>query len=364
MGNSCCGNRIPKENTNNPQFTNVPLPEIIQQDLKNANSFQLSNKDEPKNIETNKDTKICEDEVKHQTKHTLAPNRLTPTNFPYTLCHFNSLTNNAKSTVSKNFNPLHSSSENIIGHISIINSSSQNKVAQKLILTNYALYTIENKNDLNISSKVLISSINFLFISESQQELLIHTMPSEHSTTLWFYTEKLKDFFNYLQSTHYSLTQFCIPYKTVPLDTLKDYYKNFPTSVSSKISDEIFKKTLVSIFGLLDLTENLEFVIKCKGVSIEFSNVFLALTNKAIYTLSPDFNVENRTEYENINSLLVSPGMEKVVILERDGDKTFYFVGNNFLAEFRKLFANRVKRQLRMNICTEIEEYSKINAEY
>lgn len=359
MGNSCCGNRIPKENTNKSQLTNEALPEIIQQDLKNPKTFNLPNKDEQNIVETYKETKTCDDKTEQPSKTSQVPSRLTPSNFPYTLSHCNSLTNIAKSIVAKNFSPVDSSSEKILGHLPATNHQNQ---SQKLVLTNYALYTIDHKNDLNVSSKVLISSICFIFVSDSQNQVLIHTTPNVHSSDLWLCTEKLQDFFNYLQSTHYSLTQSCIPYKTVALDTFKDLYNAFPSSMLVKTSDELFKKAFVSIFPCIDLTENLEFVVKCKGDCVGNSNVFLALSNKALYALSQEFCVENRIEYENINSLLVSPGMEKVVVMERDGEKRFYFVGNKFLTELQKNFSVRVKRKLRMNIYTEIEEYSKIDS--
>lgn len=357
MGNSCCSQRFSRFGQSKSQS--------LQERSVNANVIQdikveslVEDGEIDCNLAVEKDLKgSLELEInknENASKVLDLDSRVSPSAFPFSFLHSTSLTNNARKVVTQNFSPTNRSSEKIIGHISSTTLLSKNSLSSIIVLTNYALYIIESKTDSNISKKILISSIVFILISEQSNEILLQISPKLNQNDQVFQTEKLKDFFYYLQSTHFTLFQFYIPYKTLPQDRFTTYIKVIPTSLLKKLSETIYKQVLIEIFGLIDLTENLEFVMKCKGLEYKLEDIFVALTNEALFTLNQYCKVKSRLEYEKISSLMVSPGMEKVVIIESDGKKTFFLVGNTFLGKLQKYYSKKVNRKLRINIFTEI----------
>lgn len=260
--------------------------------------------------------------------------------------------------------PLDSEEEALEGVVTVDKNIHSYSTEMHILVTNYSLYLV-TPEDLLLDRRLKITDITLLGLTKDYSSIIFHTSNQDVNGDLRVNSGNASNLAKAVQALYKHRTRHYIPFYSEPTENALNRRFN---NINLNFLQTFQTKEMVAVIDLLckegSLGENVLYIKRCSRVKdLEGKQEILALlTEKALYALTPEYEVIDKTYVQYIVSVHVVEGNSKIVIKTENGESYLWALPDSFLEKLEKTVMIHRKNKLKVESVTENKAESMLSS--
>lgn len=243
-------------------------------------------------------------------------------------------------------------------------TDSYSTLEMHILVTNYSLYVV-TPEDLLLDRRVKLTDITLMGLTKNYSSCIFHIDKSDVNGDLWINAGNVAEVTKAVQVLYKIRTEHYIPFYSEATENALNRRFN---SISLSFLQTFKTREMVAVTDLLckegSLGENVIYIKRTQRITdLEGTQEIVALlTEKALYALTPDYTVIDKTYVQYIVSVHAVEGNNKLVIRAESGESHIWHLPASFLEKLERAISQVRKNKLKVESITDNRAESMLSS--
>jgi hypothetical protein len=234
-------------------------------------------------------------------------------------------------------------------------TDSYSTLEMHVLVTNYSLYVVTPEN-LLLDRRVKLTDITIMGLTKNYSSCIFHVDKSDVNGDLWLNAGNVAEVTKAVQVLYKLRTEHYIPFYS---DATENALNRRFNNISLSFLQTFKTREMVAVTDLLckegSLGENVLYIKRTQRITdLEGTQEIVALlTEKALYALTQDYTVIDKTYVQYIVSVHAVEGNSKLVIRTESGESHIWHLPASFLEKLERAISQVRKNKLKVESITE-----------